>query len=417
MAQIPDKQPGTVKSRFFYGYTVVIAGLLIMMATMGLNYTFGIFFKPLISEFGWSRAVTSAAYSIMTITAGFLGIFAGRLSDRFGTRIVSTISGACLGTGFILMSQVTELWQVYLIYSVIVAAGIGACWPIILPLVPKWFITRKGLMTGILSSGVGLGIITGPPLASWLIYNLDWRSAYIIIGSIGLVVTVAAAQLLRDSPKQKGQRPYGEDTAKPEALAAINQGMEFHKAVRTGQFAIMCAIYFCFGFCLHSVMVHIVPHATEFKIDATTAAIIMSIIGIGSIAGKLLVGGASDRIGVRTSLITSFIVLFIAFGWLQFAREFWMFCIFGIIFALGYGGVMSMQSLMSAQLFGLRSPAAILGVISFIYTIGGSVGPFLTGYIFDLTSSYNLAFLIAAIMAIIGSALTSLLKRPPQTSS
>lgn len=404
------------KPRFFYGYVIVIAGFIIFTAVFGLNYTYGIFFKPLIAEFGWSRAVTSAAYSIMTIIAGILGIIAGRLSDRFGSRIVCTVSGVCLGLGFILMSQVNTIWQVYLVYGVIVAAGIGACWPVIMPLVPRWFIARKGLMTGILSSGVGFGIIALPPLASWLISTVGWRIAYIIIGAMALVLFVVAAQFLRSNPQQVRLQPFGEDKSTQEAVDTIDEGLEFKDAIRTRAFALVCTIYFCFGFCLHSVMVHIAPHTMEFGITAMTAASIVSLIGIVSIVGKLIIGSSSDKLGVKASLIGSFVLLFLAFVWLQFARELWMFYLFSALFALAYGGVMTMQALISAELFGLRSPAFLLGTVAFVYTIGGASGPYVTGYIFDITNSYNLAFLFAAVLAVVGAVLTALLKQPDRNS-
>lgn len=404
------------KYHFFYGYIIVIAGFVIFTTVFGLNYTYGVFFKPLIVEFGWSRAVTSAAYSIMTIIAGMLGIIAGKLSDRFGSRIVCTVSGICLGLGFMLMSQVNTIWQVYLVYGVIVAAGIGACWPILMPLVPHWFIARKGLMSGILASGVGFGIIVIPPLASWLISTWGWRIAYIIIGGMGLVLIVVAAQFLKDNPKQAGQRPFGETRVVTDTIATADDGLDFKEAICTKQFALMCAIYFCFGFCLHSVMVHIVPHATEFGITATTAASIISFIGMLNIVGKVIIGSSSDRLGVKPSLIGSFALLFFAFVWLRFATELWMLYLFGALFALAYGGIMAMQALMMAELFGLRSPAALLGLLSFAYTIGGASGPYVTGYLFDITDNYYLAFLFAAVLAVAGSVLTALLKQPDRNS-
>ena len=101
------------KQEFFYGHIVVAASLVIMTLTFGVNYSFGVFFQPLAGEFGWSRAMISGAYSISTFVAGFWGIFAGRISDRLGPKILSMMGGFCLGLGFLLMSRVSGLWQVY----------------------------------------------------------------------------------------------------------------------------------------------------------------------------------------------------------------------------------------------------------------------------------------------------------------
>ena len=405
-----------VKRPVFYGWIVVAISLVTMTITYTTRFSFSVFYVAILDEFGWSRAVTSAAYSIMTIIAGMLGIIAGKLSDRFGSRIVCTVSGICLGLGFMLMSQVNTIWQVYLVYGVIVAAGIGACWPILMPLVPHWFIARKGLMSGILASGVGFGIIVIPPLASWLISTWGWRTAYIIIGAMALILIVVAAQFLKNNPQQAGQRPFGETRVVTDTIATADDGLDFKEAICTKQFALMCAIYFCFGFCLHSVMVHIVPHTTELGISATTAASVISLIGMLNIVGKLVIGSSSDKLGVKPSLIGSFVLLFFAFVWLRFATELWMFYLFGALFALAYGGIMAMQALMMAELFGLRSPAALLGLLSFAYTIGGASGPYVTGYLFDIAGNYYLAFLFAAVLAVAGSVLTTLLKRPDRNS-
>ncbi len=396
----------------FYGYVVVAAGLVILMTTFGLNYTFGIFFKPLIAEFGWSRAVVSGAYSIMTVVAGISGIVAGKLSDKFGPRIVSTVSGVFLGVGFMLMSLVISVWQAYLVYGLIVAAGTGACWPILMPLVPKWFNVRRGLMSGILSCGVSLGLTTIPPAASWLIYNVGWRTAYVIVGGGALTLIAVSAQFLKPDPRAIGQRPFGQDSLERPTAGSEYGGLDFKDAICTRQFAFVCTAYFCFGFCLHSVMVHIVPHATESGIPATTASSIISLIGLLGMAGRLIAGSTSDRLGVRISLIASFGMLFFAFVWLQFANVLWMFYLFGALFALAYGGVMAMQTLIIADLFGLRSAGALLGGVSFIYTTGGAAGPYVTGYLFDVTNTYNLAYLFTAALSLVGCGFASLLRRP-----
>ena len=118
-----------LKGVFFYGYVIVFSCFVIMVLTFGINYSFGIFFKPLLNEFGWTRAATSAAYSLSLVVSGLLGIFAGRLGDSFGPRIIGILTGALLCAGLLLLSRIQNLWQFYLFYSVIVAAGIGGCWP------------------------------------------------------------------------------------------------------------------------------------------------------------------------------------------------------------------------------------------------------------------------------------------------
>lgn len=398
------------KPRFFYGYVIVAAAFVIMALAFGINYSFGIFFKPLIAEFGWTRAVTSGAYSLMTLVSGFLGIFAGRISDRFGAKVVGIAGGLFLGLGFFLLAQVNDVWQLYLFYGLIIAPGIGAHWPALMSAVAKWFVARRGLMTGIVASGTGFGIVLTPLLASWLISTYDWRLAYIVVGISTMVLMVVAAQFLKRDPYQIGQLPYGEDKVKQGSSVSEVRGFNLRETIHTRQFWIVCAIYFCFGFGLHAVMVHIVPHATELGISTASAANILVAIGGTSIVGRITIGGASDRLGVKSSFIFTLSLMLATFFWLLLAKELWMLYLFGIVFGFAYGGIVSLQVVLVAELFGLSSLGVILGSVAFIYTIGGAVAPVLSGYIFDITGSYNPAFLTCTVISAIGLMLTLLIK-------
>ena len=397
------------KPKFFYGYFVVLAAFLTLVITWGTMYSFGVFFKPLLTEFGWTRAMTSGAYSLYYLLHGFFYIFTGRLNDRFGPRIIVTACGLFLGLGYLLMSQISAIWHLYLFYGVVIAIGMGGSIPLI-STVARWFVKRRGLMTGIAVSAAGFGTLIIPPLASWLIATYDWRTSYTIIGIIALVLIVLAAWFLRRDPSQVGQVPYGEEEVKAESLDAKAGGFSLREALRTSQFWLLCTIYSCFNFCMQAVMVHIAPHTTDLGISAISAANVLAIIGGTSIAGKIITGGAGDRIGNKTATILCLVLLSISLFWLQLANTVWMLYLFAALFGFAYGGVLSPQSPLIAALFGLSSHGVIFGVIFFASTIGGAIGPLLAGHIFDITSSYQLAFLTCGAIAIIAIILTSLLR-------
>ena len=149
------KAAGDKKSKLFYGYIVVAAALLIVIIAHGAQYTFGIFFNPILTEFGWTRTATSGAFSLYLVLWGFFGIFVGRLSDRFGSRLVMTVCGFFLGLGYLLMSQIGAIWQLYLFYGVLIAIGMSGCWVPLISTVPRWFVKRRGMMTGIVTWGWG----------------------------------------------------------------------------------------------------------------------------------------------------------------------------------------------------------------------------------------------------------------------
>ncbi|MBW1998457.1 MAG: MFS transporter [Deltaproteobacteria bacterium] len=397
------------KPRFFYGYLVVAASFTIMVLTFGINYSFGVFFKPLVTEFGWARGLTSGAYSLMTVMAGFLGIFAGKISDRYGPRIIGVTSGALLGIGFLILSGIQSIGHFYLVHIFILSAGIGAVWPGLVPAIARWFTRRRGLMTGVMASGVGLGTLLVPPIASWIITLYGWRKAYLLIGISTFILALFSSLFLKRDPAQVNLLPYGEDHD-AEGGSPVKVELPFGAAVRSGVFMLLCAIYFCYGYSLHTVMVHIVPHAIDMGTLPTSASRILGIIGLTSIGSRILIAGASDRMGVRPALLIVFSLLFISLLWVNWANTDLELYVFGFLFGTSYGGIMSLQALAVAEIFGLAAVGQILGAVVFHYTIGASIGPLVTGYVFDLYGSYSPAFWTAATFSGLSLLLTCYLK-------
>ncbi|MFC1965210.1 MFS transporter [Chloroflexota bacterium] len=400
----------TGRSSIYYGYIVVVAGVFIAAVAYGTFYTFGVFLKPMTAEFGWSRAIISGAYSLAVALVGIFSVVLGRLNDKYGPRIITTVCGFLFGLGYLLMSQITAIWQLYIIYGVMVAAGIMVAWVPLLSTVARWFARRRGLMTGVVVSGIGLGTIIMSSLAEWLISAYGWRHAYIIMGTVILVVFITAAQFLRRDPSQKGLVPYGINKAVEKAAYLEAREFSLRQALSNRQFWMLFAVFCSFGFCIDAIIVHIVPHVTEFGISATIAANILAVIGAVSIIGRLVLGGAGDRIGNKRACIVGFIIMMVALAWLQLAKEAWTFYLFVIVYGFAYGGLVTLMSPMVAELFGLGSHGAIMGIVTFAMTIGESIGPLMAGRIFDVTGGYQLAFLIFAILAIIGLVSTLLLK-------
>jgi len=204
--------------RFFYGYVIVLAAFCSTVVVWGIFYSFGIFFEPILTEFGWSRAVTSGAYSLCMALHGLLAIGMGRLNDRFGPRLIITACGLFFGLGHLLMSQINAAWQLYLFYGVIVSIGLSASFVPITSTVARWFVKRRGMMTGVVVAGIGLGTMFIPPLVSQLISIYGWRTSYIIVGVAALVLVTLAAQFLKRTPEQIGLSPYGKDEVKQEGF-------------------------------------------------------------------------------------------------------------------------------------------------------------------------------------------------------
>jgi MFS family permease len=402
---------GKKKPGLYYGYIVVICSFIIIFTAFGINYSFGVFFNPLLADFGWSRAVTSVGYSLGQIASGALGIFAGRITDSFGPRLTGIISGFSLALGCFLMSRITEVWQFYLIYGILVGIGIGGTMVPLISTVSRWFIRLRGAMTGIVVSGIGTATIIFPLLVNYLLSVYHWRTSFIIMGGIALILILPAAIFLKRDPAKIGVPAYGQD--EPTLSSSIQgKGLSLRDTIHTASFWIVCMVYFLVGFYSQTIMVHIVPHARALGIAATSAAVVLSLVGGGSIAGRIIMGGASDRIGVKTTLIIALSITFLGFIWLQPADELWMLYLFAPVYGFAYGALIALQALSGARLFGLVALGIIVGMISFSYAVGGAIGPIIAGYIFDITGNYQAAFIICAILAFSGLVLVVFLRQP-----
>ncbi|MFC1822783.1 MFS transporter [Thermodesulfobacteriota bacterium] len=394
---------------FFYGYVIVAAAFLMMVVMWGAYYAFGIFFKPVLTEFGWSRATLSGAASLALFTSGLLGIVMGALTDRFGPRLVMMICGFLLGLGYLLMSKINAVWQLYLFYGLIIGTGMGGSFIPLITTIARWFLKRRGAMTGIVVAGVGIGAFIGSPLAHWAISVYGWRRSYVFMALSVFAVIMLFTQFIRNAPGQfEGPTSAdGEGSLNPQRN--LGQGLTLKEAVKTMRFWILVFILLCFGIPLHSVMVHIVPHATELGISASSAAKVLSIIGGVSIIGKVSMGRACDGIGTKRVVMIGLILMSIALFLVAPVKELWLLSAFAVVFGFAYGGSVASHSPLVADLFGLSSHGLILGVAGLGVTIGGAIGPLLTGYLFDLQGSYRLAFIIGGAICLLGSVLSKFL--------
>jgi len=379
---------------YFYGYNIVTAGFGIQAIGIGILISFGVFFKPLLVDFEWSRATLSGAQSLAMLVSGILGILIGRLSDRLGPRMVMSVATFFLGLGLLLMSGLNHVWQLFLFYSVIFGIGLSAIDIIPLSTTARWFIRRRGIMTGIVKVGTGAGQLVIPLVASLLIAGYGWRISYVIIGAAAMVMLIFIGQLLRRDPAQMGLLPDGNKELQTQSSKLTETDFYIREALRTWQFWTICFTFLATMFCLLMIMVHIVPHVTDIGISSTTAAGILSAIGGISMVGRFVTGVAIDRIGNRLSMIICLILLILALLWLQLAGELWMFYLFAVVYGFGHGGLFTVISPIVAEYFGIRSHGVLFGIVFCSAMVGGAIGPVIAGHIFDTTGSYSLALWI-----------------------
>ena len=394
----------------FYGYIVAIGCLIVSMLMVGTYGSYGIFLKPIASEFGWTRAITSGARSMAHFLYGFFCIITGRLTDKFGPRAVLIGCGLYLGIGYILMSQISSVWQLYVFYGLFIGIGISGADTPVLSTVARWFVKRRGTVTGFVKAGAGIGILTIPFLSQWLISNYGWRDAYVIIAIFCAIGVVSAALFLKRDPAQIGQLPDGATKVDTVASNISVHHFSLREVLSTQQFWLLSLVWISFSFCMQIVLVHTAAHATDIGISTTIAATVLSAVGGFSIIGRLSMGAVSDALGKKSTFIIAFSSMASSMVLIQFANEAWIFYLFALLYGVAHGAIFTLISPMTAELFGLGSLGAILGTILFIGTIGGSVSPFLAGYIFDITGSYQLAFLFCLVLSVVAIVLLLFLK-------
>ena len=345
------------------------------------------------------------------LIVGLMNLPSGALVDRHGPRLILVGGGFCFGLGYLLMSGVHGLWQVYLFY-VILAVGMSTVDVVTLSTIARWFVKKRGTVTGLAKIGTGIGMMAMPLVAGFFIENHGWRSAYLFLGGFAMVTLIVMAQFMRRDPAVMGMRPYGGD-ARSVVGQRIEEGTSFRHATRLRPFWTLFIMYVLIVTCAETVMVHTVPHAMDMGISPTAAAGILSILGASSIAARVLVGVLLDRLGSRRSLMFCFIPLISSLVWLQFADSLWMLYVFAGLYGLSHGGFFTLQAPVIAQLFGTRSHGAIFGVVMAGGGIGGALGPVLTGRAYDVLGSYNLPFLAIIGMAVVALLLISSLARTP----
>ena len=390
------------KPRLFYGYILVAAAFGIQIVAWGMYNAYGVFFNPLLDEFGWSRATISGALSLGQMLIGIGAIFLGSLNDRFGPRILMMSCGILAGLGYFLMSQVNSIWQLYLFHGVIVGIGLSGTDVVLLSTTARWFIKRRGMMSGIVKMGTGVGIMVVPLVAAWLISDYGWRTSYAIIGIALFACIVSGAQLLRRDPAQMHQFPDGEEIGYSAYVQSVEAGLSLWQAGHTRQFWMLCPAYFAVFFCTNSVIVHVAPHVIDLELSASFGATIISVIGGASIIGRLIMGITGDKIGSKRALLVCFIILIASFSLLQLAGGLWALSLFALVYGFCHGGFYALLSPTVAEFFGTRSHGLILGIVIFSGSVGGSLGPLVTGHIFDTTTSYQVAFLLLLSLAIAG---------------
>jgi MFS family permease len=399
-------------NRLFYGWIVVAAAFAITFVGFGSAYTFSAFVPSLQHDFGASRGSVSLVFSVAGFLYFALGIVSGPLADRWGARSLAMLGMLLVGAGLALASVARTIFEVYIAYGLGVGLGVGCAYVPAIGAVQRWFVKRRGFASGLAVSGIGVGTLVMPPLASWLIGIQGWRGAYLILGSLAAMIGVGMSWFIANDPRDKGTGPDGipPETDQPRAARA---GAPVGEAIRSPQFAALYAACLICSFGVFVPFVHLVPYALDHHVDQSVAVLLLGAIGIGSTLGRFFLGGLADRIGRQSFLLMMFIGMAAALAIWVISTSFWPLAAFALLFGLFYGGWVAILPAVVMDHFGGRNVSAIIGILYTSVAIGTLVGPSAAGFIFDMSRSYTVPILASVGANIIAAGIAAFATNAP----
>lgn len=397
-----------MKQKIFYGWIIAAAGFLLSFFGIGARYSFGVFIKSIEVEFDITRTSASGIFSIYMLLCVFFAVVGGWAIDRYGPRKIGIIMGIFTGLSLLITSMVSEPWQLLISYSLLLSLGTGAMYGVVNTTTSRWFVKKRGFVIGITSSGGGVGAIILAPFATYLISNYSWRTAFIVVGIISLILMIFSALWLVKDPGDMGLSPDNEVPEKtPEVnsptdnsdnnvskLKASNGIPDFTtaQALRMNQYWLLFLSWVFLSLSIHMIYIHVVPYAIDSGITPLDAAFILSLLGIANITGRLSLGKLSDTIGRKKMAVICGVIHSASLLWLMQSDQLWMMYIFAVVFGLLWGGSGTMITSLIGDTFGTGNLGPIMGSITAGWALGAALGPAIGGYIFDTTGLYFYAF-------------------------
>ena len=388
----------TAYAWFIMGQSFVTTALV-----FGVWFSYAVFFVAMVEAFDWSRGGAAMAFSMGNVVQAAVSPLVGMLTDRWGPRVVVVGGLGAIAVGLAACSLVQTLWHLVVLFGVIVGLGVGLAGQVShAALLSRWFVKRRGTMIGFAFAGMGLGVKVMGPLSQTLTSRLGWRYAFVVLGGVTALYALTVLLTLRNRPEDVGLQPYGADESagQPEATPSGEASWTVRQALRTRQFWTLGLAQVLIPLGIFPVSVHQVAYLTDLGFSHVLAAGVLGYMGVMSSCGRLLFGALSDRLGrfggVALSVVFSQLGI-LALLMLDGATVMWPLYLYAVCFGLGYGARGPIISAIAADRFPGRSFATIFGFISIGHGLGGALGPWYGGAMYDRLGSYTLAFALACV--------------------
>ncbi len=395
----------------FYGWFIVAAGILSYALGYGARYSFSVIFPALLAEFRWPRDTTAIMLSVHLLIYGLVAPLAGNLVDRIGPRKTMVFGTILLSIGLALSGAGSKLWHFYLSFGVLTGAGLCLIGAVPFTTVLRnWFETKRGLAFSLLFFGGGAAFAWYPAIA-FLIESAGWQKTFMIESVVlcGLMLPLIIL-VVRYHPREKGLvsdgviktegNPTISETAKTQVVDHAWAAVEWvlPNAIRTGRFWLIClAAFSMWGVSQHIMVAHHVAFAIDLGYSRIYASSVLSLFGILFALGSL-VAFVSDRIGRESTMTIGTVIGISGIFVLMFMKnssQSWMLYYYAITLGFGFGICAPTIAAATTDIFQGPRVGATLGFVWFCFAVGGAIGPWLGGWIFEFTQSYEIAFLVA----------------------
>jgi MFS family permease len=393
--------------RFFYGWVIVGITILGMIVVYGIRHSFSVFFPPILNEFGWARGSTAVMLSLNILIYGFLAPLAGSLGDRWKPRRIMPIGLLILGLATASCAFARELWHFYLLFGVLMPIGTAfSGWPLLAPALMNWFSKRRGLVFGVGNMGGGLSFAYGM-FAEFVISQLGWRSAFFVLAGT-LVALMLPLYLLffHYRPEDRGLRPYGAaeplvvEGPKPGTVSVKNglsRDWTLGRAMGTYQLWLMVVSFFLYwGVGAYLVLAHQVRFTEDVGYSGMFSASVFGLFGIFVGVGEGC-GFISDRIGREKTITLAAILSIGALISLLLVKDTSQpVLLFLYATCFGFGAGLYSPTIFAgmADIFHGRHFGGIMALLLTGMGVGGAIGPWLGGYIYDISGSYSSGFIL-----------------------
>lgn len=405
-------------SSFYYGWFVVIVGILTMSLAYGVRYSFSVIFSSLLEHFHWPRDATAAIISFQILTYGIAAPIAGILVDRIGPRRTMSIGAILLASGVAASSFGNVLWHFYLTFGLLGGFGLGLIGTVpFIRVITNWFVNKRGLALSIFFFGVG-GQHIIYPLVAVMLETLGLRGTLLAESAIVIGFLLPCIIIfIRNRPQEKGIHPVSSTNEKPSSQTGqmpltdtldkiwVAADWTLAKAIKTYRFWFLCLCAFSvWGIAEHLLFAHHIAFAEDVGYSKLHASSILTLIGVMMSVGAI--GGiVSDRIGrevtfsISTVLSVAGILIIML---IRDASQPWMLYAYSVCFGLGIGLSIPVLAASVTDLFQGKNAGGAVGFVWFSFAVGGGIGPWLGGALFEIYGSYTVAFVISAIMLIVG---------------